>query len=71
MCLNLKSGGEKCTSYSEETLDKFSKWERTDEMKKRMSESAKGRKAWNKGLPSTTKGKHRLYLDDGSFIMVK
>lgn len=69
LCLNLKSGGNQC-DFSEEALNKFSSWERTPEMRKKMSEKKKGKHPWNYGLPCTTKGKHRKYLEDGSFIMV-
>lgn len=69
MCLNLKSGGNQC-EYSEETLNKFKNREFTSDMRKKMSDKKKGKHPWNFGLPCTTKGKHRKYLDDGSFIMV-
>ena len=50
LCLNLKSGGNQNIRYSDETLEKMSSWERTEEMKTKIGETQKGRKAWNKGL---------------------
>ena len=56
MCLNLKSGGNQCIEFCEDTLEKFSKWERTEEICNNISKGHKGQHAWNKGLINYHKG---------------
>lgn len=74
MCLNLVKGGWKPGCTSKETSNKRSKSAKTrkgvpcsEEKKAKLHEANKGQIPWTKGKPGTTKGKHRVYREDGSF----
>lgn len=74
LCLNLVKGGYKPGATSEETRNKRSESAKnrkrvpcSEETKAKLSVANKGQTPWTKGKPGTTKGKHRVYREDGSF----
>lgn len=73
LCLNLIAGGSQI-GISEETRKKMSNSAKkrkrqpcSEETKNKLKEANKGQIPWTKGKPSTIKGKHRIYREDGSF----
>lgn len=74
LCLNLRAGGNQNKGYSEESLKLMSlskKGKKPWITGKHHSQITRDKLSqyspWTKGKPSTIKGKHRVYREDGSF----
>lgn len=74
LCLNLVKGGRKPGVENEDTRNKRIKSAKnrksvtcSEYKKAKLREANKGQIPWTKGKPGTTKGKHRVYREDGSF----